>query len=185
MFRRKRASMFAVIGIVLVAMLTLGFVGNITNGFQNFDAAQMAQNAVLNEDNLYKPSMLELKDSNAGDGVIIDVDENMGTIQVKGKSSEDKTVTIAKVTLSEGTYSVSGVKNASKAGVYMTVEYTPIGDSAKTVFADFTGAENSGTFELLQETEVTLVLHLTAGAELNHKITPVIVEGEDFGSFYK
>ena len=166
---KKRVTIGGVIVICLVMMAIFGAVMKFTNNFTEVDFSRP-----LNEDNLYTAECMTLTDRNDGNGIVITVNEN-GSFKVKGTADEDIDEVIGKVTLQPGTYTVNAVDEGTKNTIYVTAEFDGV-----TKHADFTDK----TFTLEAETEVTLILHIVKDTVVNKTVYPVIVSGEESGSFF-
>ena len=174
-----KSSTVKIICIILVPVLLCGFLGWLTGGFQNFDSESVGDKFApeVNDKNLYTAECMTLKDRNAGDGIVVTVNDD-GSFKVKGTASEDITFEIGEVTLNEGTYTLTALKGASKASAYVKC----VSDAGLDVYADFTG----NTFTVnTDNTVVTLGFAISEGTEINATVYPVIVAGEEAGDFYK
>ena len=182
---KKRITWIGAIVLVLVSTLVIGIIGNVTNGFQDFDKETIEENMSpkVNEDNLYTAANCSLVDTNDGNGVVISVDEKTGALSLDGKNTSTDILTyeIGKVTLNRGTYTMTAISGASRQGAYVTASVA--GDSTAKYF-DFTPGN---TIEITSDSvEVTLTLHIAFGAAFANKaVLPVIVPGEESGQFYK
>lgn len=135
----------------------------------------------INPDNLINVNTPGyIKSMKTGHGVEIDVDEN-GVIKLSGKATKAYSVTVATVTLDAGTYTISGVKNSDSLDDFALRVNLPGGEAA---WAD---TEND-TFTLTQSETVTVVLQWDNEYKFNfltnNKVEPVLVKGEEPGSFY-
>lgn len=135
----------------------------------------------INPDNLINVNTPGyIKSMKTGHGVEIDVDEN-GVIKLSGKATKAYSVTVATVTLDAGTYTISGVKNSDSLDDFALRVDLPGGEAA---WAD---TEND-TFTLTQAETVTVVLQWSDEYKFNfltnNKVEPVLVKGEEPGSFY-
>ena len=174
-----RKSTIKMIAIALVACAAFAFIGHITGGFQTplKDATLMDRN----EDNLLT-GKYGWKDDvyNVGDGYKLTA-SNDGTVKINGKytgANGSAVIDLEKLTLSAGTYTISGAPNGGNATYKLQVSY-----GSSTVTGDF-GAEN-GTFTLTTSTEVTVQLVIYDDFDFNNvSIRPVLVEGSEAGSFY-
>lgn len=170
---RRAKRIITIVGCVLATVFLVSLIGNLTNGFEDlFNPSEWGAKE-LNPDNYIKADIYTIKDTSDPSGIDIKVNDN-GLITAKGenKLESDFTVDICKVTLPAGTYTfTSGVSGTSASKYYLKAgEYT----------ADF----NNNTFVLSQETELTVSLVVRAGENINATFSPVIVSGEDEGSFY-
>lgn len=186
-YRTKRVSVWLVLGIVVVAMFAVGFIGNITSGFQNFGADEIADKLhPINEDNLYTAECLQLTDQNDGTGLVIDVDETKGIVKVSGTPSVTSSKLIGTITLDPGTYTFTAIgADAAKNSANVTLDVT----GGMKVYADFTSASSGNTyystFTIEEETTFTINFNYTADAVIDCTVLPVIVKGTEAGNFYK
>ena len=165
--------------ICLVFALAVGFIGWMTNGFQDWtkDNAKDHFTRKVNPDNLYTADVVTLESSNDGHGVAITVNDD-GSIRIKGTASQQYVKVIGKVTLDKGEYTFTALENASLNTVYVTA----VGGSVMTS-ADFTP---NNTFTVsADDTEVTLTLYIEKGAVVDTIVYPVIVSGNESGDFYQ
>lgn len=135
----------------------------------------------INPDNLINVNTPGyIKSMKTGHGVEIDVDEN-GVIKLSGKATKAYSVTVATVTLDAGTYTISGIKNSESIDDFALRVDLPNGDAA------WAGTEND-TFTLTEAGNVTVVLQWANEYSFNfftnNKVEPVLVKGEEVGSFY-
>lgn len=165
--------------VALAVIAVVSFLGNITDGFQiHLKDATLRDR---NESNLLT-GKYGWKDDvyNNGDGYKLTAGKD-GTVTINGEytgSSASATVVLEKVTLSAGTYTISGAPNGGNQ-TYLIRANTGSG----SYVADF-GAEG-GTFTLTTSTEVTIELVLFGDFEFNNvKIRPVLVDGSEAGEFY-
>lgn len=168
--------------VALAVILAVSFIGKITNGFQTD-----LKDATLrdrNESNLLTGKYTETgwKDDsyNVGDGYKLTAAKD-GTITINGEytgSSASATVVLEKVTLSAGTYTLSGAPNGGNQTYLIKAVY----GGTETV-ADF--GSTGGTFTLTSSEPVTIQLVLFGDFEFNNvKIRPVLVDGSEAGDFY-
>ena len=180
---KKRITWIGAIVLVLVSTLVIGIIGNVTNGFQDFDKETIEENMSpkVNADNLYTAANCSLVDTNDGYGVTVSVDEKTGAISLNGKCTASRSYEIGKVTLTKGTYTLTAISGAARNGAYVTLAIP--GDSTLQYF-DF---EPDNTINITSDSvEVTIFLNIAEGAEFGNKaVLPVIVSGEEPGQFYK
>ena len=178
----KRLTLGGAVLMFLVTILLVGFLGNVTNGFQDFDKDTIIENTSkkVNPDNLYTVECVELVDKNDGSGIVVDVNEKNGAIVLNGTASEDTTYVVGNITLDKGTYTLSAIKGASRSTVYMTAT---VGANSPYYF-DFTPGN---TIEISEDdTSVELKIVIAKDCELdNVQVLPVIVSGDEIGDFYK
>ena len=175
-----KKSTIKMLAIVAVACVVMAFIGNITGGFQT--SLKDASLRPRNPDNLLSGEYGWKDDVyNVGDGYKLSV-KNDGSIIIYGEltgSSNSTTISLETVTLAAGTYTISGAPNGGNATYYLKATV-----SGKDYIADF-GTEG-GTFTLTSSSEVTVSLVLFADHEFNYvKIQPVLVEGDEAGTFYE
>ena len=190
-----RKSTWKTIGIVvlclIMAMPVIGFVMNKTDNWNNPSALLERD---LNSNNLLIPG--ETEDSNytltkvqkPENGLIISPCEN-GSVEIAGNSKtaadDFYTLSLATVSLKPGTYTLSsGYDYAGPKAVHLSATYNVDG-SAVTVNADYGDA--MGTFTLTAETVVTVQIFIPAADYTASPVVlyPVLVAGEEIGSFYK
>ena len=173
-FFGKKATIGVLIAVVLLAAVCVGLLSHFTDGFQK------SLGRSVNEDNLYTAECMSLKDSEDGSGIKINVNDD-GSFKVRGKASEDVEYEIGTLILDAGTYTISAVDGASKSKIYVTANVGGI-----VHYADFTGDEDGKTFTVAaDDIEVVLTLHIVADETIAKTVYPVIVSGEEEGSFYK
>ena len=119
---------------------------------------------------------------NNGYGLSIDVKDD-GTIRLKGQTSKNEEFTVQTVTLSAGTYTISGLESNLDKVVLKAV----YGEGNAAI----SGMDNA-TFTLESESEVRVVLTIQGSEDgnntidwTNNTIRPVIVGGSEAGDFYK
>ena len=164
--------------IVVLAIVVAG--GFITAGFTIFNPDEIRDYHApeLNEDNLYTAEYLTIEDTNTGYGVKLDVNEDNGSIKLSGKATADIDKQFATFTLDAGTYTFTAVEDGSKTSYCV---YAKVG--GEIVYADFTPAN---TFEVnADNTTVELYISVIEGTEVNNMVYPVIVSGEEAGSFFE
>lgn len=175
-----KKSTIKMIAIVAVACLAMAFIGHITDGFQTNlkDASIRGRNPdnLLSGDYGWKDDVY-----NVGDGYKLTA-KNDGSIVITGEytgTDGSAVIDLEEVTLSAGTYTLSGAPNGGNATYLLRVSY-----GSTNVIGDF-GAEG-GTFTLSSSTEVTVQLLLYPEHEfLRTTVRPVIVEGSEAGEFYE
>ena len=165
--------------VALAVILAVSFLGRITDGFQiDLKDATLRDR---NESNLLT-GKYGWKDDvyNNGDGYKLTAAKD-GTVTINGEytgSASSAVIPLEKVTLSAGTYTISGAPNGGNQTYLIKVVY---GES-ETV-ADF--GSTGGTFTLTSSEEVTIQLVLYGDFEFNNvKIRPVLVDGSEAGDFY-
>ena len=173
MFRMKAKTKRIVIlvGAILLTVLAVVGLSKVT-GVADWNFRK------VNPDNLYQDFTF-VKDEgvlNDGDqGVVIEIDEDH-VVKVDGKAKSTVTETIASGTLKAGTAYVfdSGLKDGSKATVYMSVRNT----TTDTVIASsYRGAVVIEALEA--DTAVTIEVTVVEDTEVNEKLRPVLNKGDD------
>lgn len=166
---------FILLGALLVIILAVSAIGFATNGFdKDRDNWGITQ---LNEDNLFSADSYSIKSANTGDGYEVTVSED-GHIKVKGTNESGAEVKLAvqEIKLASGTYTfTSGVSGASKSSYCMMIT-----DGTTTHYADF----SNNTFEISAEATFTAYIVIQDKADINVTFEPVLVPGEDAGTFY-
>lgn len=167
--------------VFLCAVIVCGALGWMTSGFQKWGAEDIGNQfteATLNKDNKYSSDNMTIKSSNDGNGIIVEAKDN-GTVKFKGKNNTDDVMEceIGSVTLDKGTYTFTAIKGAAKNTMYASL----LNAGSLVCNADFTG----NTFTVAADaTELTIVVYIQSGAEVDATVYPVIVEGEEAGSFF-
>lgn len=177
----RRATIGMVVGIALAVILIIGFISYATAGFTQFESKQVSANLAKkpNPDNFFTKDCLTLENSNDGSGILLTVNDN-GSIKVKGTASAEREYVIGSVRLNAGTYTLTALENAG-----LNTAYVKATIGANAYYADFTGA-NGRTFRIVEDdTEVRLKLCISEDAVLNATVYPVIVKGEEPGSFFR
>lgn len=176
--KAKTKRILTAVVCTVVAVVLLGLLGFVSNGFStNTDEWGVSQ---VNTDNLLKVDNYDIEDINTGDGYEIDVTKD-GEIKLTGKneSESSKSHKVQDIELEKGTYTFSsGAKNTSMMGYHM---YIQLEENGTKYYADF-GANS--TFTLETDVTVTVYIGIAAETELNVKFSPVIVKGEEAGSFF-
>ena len=180
--------------IVIVAVIACGFVFRLTDGFENFDVKEMAT-LDQNEDNFFFEKM---EDGEIYDNLQVEAIVENGAIMLNGEIADSspstvdlsESISLGTITLKPGTYTFTCFKNPAYKSHYAIGTYTVAG-TAYTWYADFEKAPNNAanllgrTITLEEEVTVTFEICLVEGAELkNVKALPVVVEGDEPGSFY-
>ena len=161
--------------IALAIVLLVSFIGSITGGWtKKWEDVTILQR---NEDNLLSG---DFEDYNAGDGITVTARKD-GTLYLNGEykgSQQSITIPIEEVSLSAGTYTISGAPNGGNYTYHLKVTY-----DSTSVIADF--GSSKGTFTLTKDTAVTVQLVVFGDCEFNNvKIQPVLVDGSEAGDFY-
>ncbi len=171
-----RMTLGKTIAVVLVCILCCGFVMWMFGGFNemSIDNAKDVFERELNENNLYTSECITITDRNDGNGIKLTVNEN-GSISIKGKADSAIEYDIAEVTLKAGKYTFTALDDASLKTAYVSLDLEGVDFNA-----DFTG----NTFTVVEDTTVTLTIHIAEGTEINATVYPVIVEGDEAGSYF-
>lgn len=180
---------------VVVAVLLCGFITRVTDNWTNFDPVK------VNQDNLFYD---QIDDGEIYDNYQIDAVAEGGIITLNGSiAAVDNTaltfsdpIEMVTLTLEPGTYTFSCFDKAAVKSYFAVGQYTIAGQTFSWL-ADFgkvpgidLGAEFGTVLEntiTLEETvEVTFKIMIAEGTELDDvQAKPVIVEGEEEGSFYQ
>ncbi len=180
----KRNPLIVIILCIALVIPLVGLVSRQTNGFENpedlFTLERNEANLLIpGEDGNYKL----LKNTKTDTGLAIGVKSN-GALTVTGSNPMATTdvITVAKLTLKAGTYTLSsGCNTTSTATVYMNV----MANSGELVKADFDQPDaGPGTFTLATDTEVEINLNVCAGSNHNYTLYPVLVADDEPGAFY-
>ena len=159
--------------LLLVTVFLVAIIGNLTNGFDNLFKPDEWGKKEVNPNNLIKAATYTIETNSMPEGIDITVSDE-GEIKVKGenKTTDNIVVEICKVNLKAGTYTfTSGVNGCSASKYYL---------QAGQYYADF----NNNTFPLPTDSELTVNLVVTPGESINVTFKPVLVAGEEAGSFY-
>ena len=173
MSKTTKRNIILVVVAVLLAVFVSTIIGTLSNGYENIDDPASWGQKDINPDNLIKVADYSINTQSLESGIDIVVDDD-GRIKVQGenKTTSDVTVEIVKVTVPAGTYTfTSGVSSTSASKYFL---------KANGYYADF----NNNTFELASETTLTISLNVKAGEELNVTFAPVLVAGDEAGTFY-
>jgi hypothetical protein len=172
--RHKKSIVIIVLSVVLSA-LACSFIGNISEGFTNFEDASILKR---NEDNLLEGTFTEY---NNGDGVSAK-GRNDGSILLSGKNGTDAAIEfeIEKLSLAAGQYTVSGAPNGGNSTYHIAVQYMENGET-KTAISDF----NVKTLTITSPQEVTVKVVIYPDVDVKGVLLkPVIVSGTEIGDFY-
>lgn len=161
-----------------LAILGASLVGFISGGFSEKNPTNWFDKD-RNPDNLLKVNDTYVKTHNTNRGIDVKVDKN-GVIKMSGKATSASSFTVQTVTLSAGTYTISGLANPNIDEFSMYAIYSESGDRA---YAD----TESATFTISEETSVQVVISWAKDYKIslaNQTIKPVLVKGETAGEFY-
>ena len=173
MSKTTKRNIIVIIVAVLVAVFISTLIGSLSNGYEDLFEPSKWNKGDINTENFISKEHYLIKTTSFEEGIEVVVDSD-GLIKVNGENKSDSTFTadICTITLPAGTYTfTSGVAGTSASKYYL---------KAGDYYADF----NNNTFELEEETELTVVLNVLKGETINTIFAPVIVEGEEEGSFY-
>ena len=174
--KRNKRSLIVIGVAVLLSAVVCSFLGGISDGFTNWKDATIRDR---NEDNLLTG---EFTDFNDGNGVSA-TGRADGSILLGGKNGTTSSITIPveKVALVAGTYTVSGAEKVGNTTYHIAVKYTDGDGVTQTAISDF----NTKTFTITsaQTVEVSIVVYPDVDVD-GICIKPVLVAGEDVGSFY-
>ena len=179
-FLNKRVTNKGLIIGLIIALAVVVAGGFITAGFTIFKPDEIRDYLApeVNVDNFYTVEYLTKEDTNTGDGVKIDFQDN-GSIKLSGKATSDITLDFATFSLNKGEYTFTAVENGTKATYYVSASV-----GGQPINADFTP---TNTFTVNQDnTAVTLTLHSAKDTVVdNIVIYPVIVSGDEAGNFFE
>ena len=195
MKKSTRNVILAVIIAVLVAVPLGGLVSVATDNWTNFDPVK------VNQDNLFydKIDDGEIYDNYQIDAVakdgIITLDGAIAAVDTSALTFSDP-IEIVTLTLEPGTYTFScfdtpSVKSYFAVGEYTIagVKYSWLADYAKVPAIELGGEFGKlveRTITLEETVEVTFKIMIAEGTELHDvEAKPVIVQGEEEGSFYQ
>ena len=183
----KRKPWITVVAAVLVTVLACGVIAS----FTDYDMNMFSKD--LNEDNILFESYRNFDKKTDSSGITYKNDDGVITISAglfDGKLKEDTSFTFAEVTLKPGTYTYTCFGDKANVNQY----YSYIKYGTNVVIGDFDEANitisgmtvtDGRTFTLTENTTVEFVIVLKEDTKpLNIKAYPVLVEGDDVGSFY-
>ncbi len=157
-----------VLGIAAISSLAV-----FTDGFTEWDIRD------VNPDNLIKvENYSSTLDARRTDGLKVYFDED-GAITVDGENSgtTDIKIEVATITLAKGQYTFgTSARGVDDKTYYMSLETTDL-----NIMAD--DGEDS-TFIVDTETEFVIYIVVCAGEKIDTTFKPVLVTGDDVGSFY-
>ena len=173
---RTRMTLGKTLVVVLVCILSCGFLMWAFGGLNDMsvDNAKDVFERKVNEDNLYTSECVTITDRNDGNGIKLTVNDN-GTIAVKGTADATVNYDLATVSLKAGEYTFTALEGASLKGAYVSLSLEGVDKPA-----DFTG----NTFTVVEDTEVVITLHIAEGTEINATVYPVIVKGDEAGTYF-
>ena len=173
--KRNKRSLIVIGVAVLLSALVCSFLGNISEGFTNWEGASLRER---NDDNLLTG---EFTDFNDGNGISA-TGRNDGSILLSGKNGTDAAIEfeIEKLSLAAGQYTVSGAPNGGNSTYHIAVQYIENGET-KTAISDF----NAKTFTITSPQEVTVKVVIYPDVDVKGVLLkPVIVSGTEIGDFY-
>lgn len=169
----KSHQWLSIVCLVLICILCTGIISRLTEGFTNFDAKDIFAKK-RNEENLL-PSDYVGNFGNLGVGVLATAKED-GSILLEGTCTESTKITLATVTLPAGTYTLSGVSNATKSTCWLSA-------SESAWIGDISGSDK---ITLSSEKAVTFYLNVAIGTtfEDGYTVYPVVNAGDTAVEFY-
>lgn len=176
----RKAKKFIAAGCIFFALLfSLSFIGNLSNGFENWDVAEWTVRE-RNADNLLSGNFT---DYNKGNGITATADNN-GVITLKGEyvGDEEKIVIpVQNVVLNPGTYTISGAPNGSVKTYHIQVKY--VNQSGAELYAVSDFDDSTFILDTNQAVEVSIVVYPNCEIKRG-TIKPVLVEGTEIGEFF-
>ena len=164
--------------ILAVAMLVVGVVGFLSNGFTNGDVNSWVKER--NPDNLLDYTM-PVENLIRADGTIVNIAKD-GTILVTGEIAEDSetwTYELGDVILPAGTYNLTCSNKCNKNNYIIKGTYTD--GTTKTIYSDIS---DENTFTLTKETVVTFSFEIYKEGNINIEARPVLAQGLKPIDFY-
>ena len=183
-----KMKIFVVVSL-LIACAGMVLLGNVSQGFQNWDTAEWSLKKV-NPDNLYQ--QLDFADTdgkleNGADGITVTIDEDK-VLKVNGTAQAEKVVVVGTTTLKQNTDYVFGsnLKNGTNKTIYLRL----VNNSTNEVMAAcYNSSDLISADDLTADTEVRLEIYIAEDATINNlELRPVICTGaasDDLVSFYK
>lgn len=174
--RYKTKRIITVVALILICVTATSLIGSLSGGFTKKLSEWSLRDR--NPDNLLSGNFT---DYNGGDGFTV-TSRSDGTLVLNGEYLVDgsQTVTIQTLTLSAGTYTLSGAPKGGNYTYYLQVSNT------SGVLAKGDGFDSAdGTFTLSSSGSVTVSLVVNSGVEYkNVVIRPVLNEGKEAVDFY-
>ncbi len=174
--RYKTKRILTVVAMLLICVAATSLIGSVSGGFTKKINEWTLRDR--NPDNLLTGKFSEY---NGGDGFTV-TSRSDGTLVLDGEylASGTQTVTVETVTLSAGTYTLSGAPKGGNYTYYLQVT------SDSNVLAKGDGFDSTdGTFTLSSSGTVTVSLVVSSGVEYkNVLIRPVLNEGKEAIDFY-
>ena len=183
--------------LVIVAVIVCALVSRLTNGFNDWDADTVFS-VDLNEENLF---FEKIEDGEIYDNLQVEAVAENGLIVLDGEIADSSPTTVdlsnsidlGSITLAPGTYTFTCFKNPAYKSHYAVGTYA-IAGTTYTWYADYEKAPNNSandvtllgrTITIDEEVTVNFEIRLVEGAKLNNvKAMPVLVEGDEPGTFY-
>lgn len=177
--KRKAKRCAGVIGIVLAAVALCALLGNLSNGFQNLNPTEW-EISLRNENNIVP--LDGMKDKYKSDfGVTVTQKDGVLTLSGENKSTLNGEIAIATFTLPAGEYTFT----TGKGGVNDNTDSYGYEMRLKSDSSVVQTADKGDSFEISTDTEVTLVVVVAAGKEVDGvKLYPSIVQGDQAVSYY-
>ena len=185
---KNRMKLFVVVAL-LVACAGMVLLGNVSQGFQNWDTEAWTL-VQTNPDNLYHDLVfadVDGKLENGADGITVTVNDN-NVLKLNGHAEEDKVVVVGTTTLKAATDYVFGsnLKNGSNKTVYLRLVNNT---SGATIASCYNGSTLITGDKITTDTVVRLEIVVAEEASFNSLLLrPVICEAsstDDIVSFYK
>lgn len=174
----KTNTKIVIMGVVvlLVAIAACSFLGNISDGFTNWEDATLVER---NSSNLLTGKFTDFND---GNGVRATARKD-GSIILNGKNltDADLVIPVETVNLAAGTYTLSGAPKGSNLSYHIVAKYTDGSGATQTAISDF----SNKTFTIVGQQNVEISVVVTAETSVNNVlIRPVLVAGSEAGDFY-
>ena len=195
-----RKPIVVMICVALAIVMLCGALGNLTEGFTNFEGENLKENIStlhLNKKNLFFDVIEDetLLDNNFGKAT---AKQGVITLNYEKADSDENAVTIAEniqiatITLKKGEYTLSAMNKADWKNCYVVGTYN-VGGTTHTWYADYenvpvalaSDVTHDRTLTLDADTEVMFYIRICEGTKLdNVKVTPVLVEGKNEGNYF-
>ncbi len=176
MLKTNTKIIIASVAVFLVAVTVCAFLGNISDGFTNWEDATLVER---NSSNLLTG---EFDDFNDGNGVKATVRKD-GSIILSGENltSFNLVIPVETVNLSAGTYTLSGAPKGSNLSYHISAKYTDGSGATKTAISDF----SNKTFTIVGQQNVEISIVVTSKTSVDNVVLrPVLVKGTETGEFY-
>lgn len=178
--KRVKVTWLGVVAFAMLIITVVTVIGRITDGFtKDWEDVTLRER---NPENLLSGEYGWTDDVyNKGDGITVTAKKD-GTIILNGEykgAEEYTTIDLEEVSLSAGTYRLTGAPAGGSYTYYLKAIY-----GETSVIGDF--GDDKGTFELTSPQTVKLQLICFGDNKFESiKIQPVLVEGTEIGEFYK